>query len=106
MDNKDVDKTRWGQYEVVVPELPEDLVSDCMSIIDNISNRKSDVVNWEERRLLDEATQRSGKYLGLSQEGYDGEEVVNETAGATSEKEEELMSGMGDILREMEKLDE
>lgn len=95
---------RLSQYQVVMPELPEDLVSECMAIVDSIENRKADVINWDEKQRLDEATKRSGHFIGATHTDYDGE-VVDETAGATSDKEKELMSGMGDILKDMEQLD-
>jgi hypothetical protein len=109
MKKKEVDEVRWAGYEVMSPELDPELVEECMGIIDNLDSRKADKVNWEERRLMDEATKRSGHLIhsgeDMTSEEVEAAQELDETAGATNEKEKDLMSGLGDILKEMEQLD-
>lgn len=106
--DKDVESTRWAQYQFVMPDMDEESMDECLNIIERLENRKTgDVINWEEKQALNEATKRSGHFIGSSSGGYDGEVAPgDETAGATSDKEKELMSGMSDILKDMEKLDD
>ena len=109
MNKKEVDKTRWDQYQISV-QIPEDLMEEMVGIVDNLDSRKStDKVNWEERRAMDEATRRSGHLIhsgeDMTPEEMESAQELDETAGATSDKEKDLMSGMGDILKELEQLD-
>jgi len=110
MNKKEADSMRWNQYDIELPPLDPKLMEECVDIIDNLNSRKVDVVNWEERKAMDEVTKRSGHYIN-SGEDMTAEEIetaqrIDETAGATSEKEKDLMSGMSSILKELEQLDE
>jgi hypothetical protein len=87
--------------------LDSTLIEECLDILGNVERRKAEVVNWEERRLLDEVTKRSGYILHRDEPATNAPtKILNETAGATSNKEKELMGELGDILRDLEQLDE
>jgi hypothetical protein len=88
--------------------LDQSLIDECLDIIGNVERRKAEVVNWEERRLLNEVTKRSGHILHKGEPATKEAQtqILNETAGATSNKEKELMGGLGDILKNLEQLDE
>lgn len=106
MDKKEANSMRWGQYDIELPPLDPKLMEECVDIIDNLSSRKVDVVNWEERKAMDEATKRSGHYIDSGELEVEATQQIDETAGATNEKEKDLMSGMNSILKELEQLDE
>lgn len=91
MDNKD-----FVQYNFISPDLPEDFIEECVDIINNLDSRKVDKVNWEERRQMDEATKRSGKYIL--------HEDDKQKKAPVSEQEQSLMDGLGDIMRHWEGL--
>lgn len=115
MDKKEVDELKWDQLRGISPDLPKEMTEELLGILDSLDNRKADKVNWEERELMNEASRRSGHILSIESEGEmldsNGEvldadgEVLDETAGSTNEKEKELMSGMGNILKDLEQLD-
>jgi len=113
MDKKKVDSMRWDQYDIELPPLDPKLVEDMLGILDNLDSRKVDKVNWEERRLMNEATKRSGHFLHFDEgeedttpEEVESSQQLDEISGATSKKEKDLMAGMGDILKELEQIDE
>jgi hypothetical protein len=107
MNKKEIDSMRWSQYDIELPPLDSKLMEECIGIIDNLNSRKVDVVNWEERKAMDEVTKRSGHYINSGElEEVEAAQQLDETAGATNEKEKDLMSGMSDILKELEQLDE
>lgn len=107
MNKKEIEEARWSYNQV--DELDPSLVEDCMFIINTIDNRKADVVNWKEKEAMNEATKRSGHLIhsgeNMSAEEVEAAQQLDETAGATNEKERDLMSGMGNILKELEQLD-
>lgn len=109
MDKKEVNNTRWDQYQIMTPELPKEDMEGMLDILENLDNRKIDKVNWDEREAMNEATKRSGHILSIESEGglinEDGEEILDETAGATSDKEKDLMGTLGGIMQEWEKQD-
>ena len=110
MDKKEADSIKWSQYQLMTPDLPEELMAEMVEIVENLDSRKVDKVNWEERRQMDEATKRSGHLIHSGEEMTDEEvesvQQLDETAGATSEKEKDFMSGMSDILKELEQLND
>ena len=106
----------WSQnYPIIAPDLPDETMNELLGIIDSLDNRKVDKVNWEERRLMNEATKRNGHLIDSGQEDIafveSGEETtpdgepIDETAGATSKKEKDLLSGMSNIMKDLEQLD-
>jgi hypothetical protein len=93
MKKDEVDKLRWGQYNLSIP-IDEDLMAECLEIFNVVDRRKGgDVLNWEEKAALNEVTKRSGKFLGQSVE-------------PANPKERDLMKDFGNILNEMEQTDE
>jgi len=108
MKKKEVDDTRWSQYQMMTPELPEEDLEGMLDILESLDNRKVDKVNWEEREAMNEATKRSGHMLhsgeDMTPEEVESAQELDETAGATNNKEKDLMSGMSDILKELEQI--
>ena len=57
-------------YSWLTPNLPENFMNECIDIIEKLDKRqhaKSDVVNWDERVQMDEATKRSGHLLPMDE---------------------------------------
>jgi len=106
MKKDEVDKIRWDQYNISVP-IDLALMEECLEIINTVNRRKLDVINWEEKRQLNEITKRSGHLLHKGEELLTEAGAINDkTAGASSPKEKELMSGFSDILKGLEQIDE
>jgi len=109
MNKKEADSIRWNQYNIELPPLDPKLVEECVGIIDSLNSRKADVVNWEERKAMDEVTRRSGHLIhsgeDMTLEEIESAQQLDETAGATNKKEKDLMSGMSSILKELEQID-
>jgi len=100
-------------YTRNINPLDPSLVEDCLEIIGNIERRRVDIVNWDEKKKLNEVTKRSGHFLHKDEEQPvmteavmdKKEKPIDETVGASSQKEKDFMSGLGDVLRELEQLD-
>jgi hypothetical protein len=102
-------------YSFISPELPKELMDECIGIVEKLDKRKNslDVVNWKERAEMDQVTKRSGQYLTLDEgeQDYSDKKPTNEemiarkksTAPATpkvkvSKKEQELMNILGGVM--------
>jgi hypothetical protein len=83
MGEEGIDKL---QYSFISPELPKDMIEECVDILDNLNSRKNDKVNWEERRQMDEATKRSGQYISHEEDAYSETPTVTKTATRKSAK--------------------
>jgi hypothetical protein len=59
------------KYNFITPDLPENVVGECLNILDNLNSRKTDKVNWAERKQMDEATKRSGQYITHEEDAYE-----------------------------------
>lgn len=113
MKENEVD--RWDLVMMSEDEIDPSLVEYCLSINETLSNRSysSDVINWEEKAEMDQVTRRSSKYLETKEivnygnpEDSAEEERLDETSGAESKEEKDLMAGMGNILKELEGIDD
>jgi hypothetical protein len=67
MKRKEVDEIKWAGYEIDAP-IDKSLFEESLGIFDNVESRKpqNDLVNWDERREMDKASKRSGKYIDES----------------------------------------
>lgn len=95
MQDKEVEEIRWSNYSYKDPQAGEEILEDSLSILKYLDSKKADVVNWEERAEMDRITKARGGQL-LS-EGQPSESKFSE-----NEKENELMSGLADIMKRME----
>lgn len=113
MKNKEVDEIRWGSYREE-SHLSENTLNEALELFEKIDVRANgnDLVNWEERAALDQATKRSGRVLGsaLIEEdengGIDLKQAKEKNMKLSNDpKENELMEGLADIMGAMEGLD-
>lgn len=64
MDKKEIEEMKWAGYQLDAP-VDDKLFEEALDVFDSIEERRpqNDLVNWNERKAMDEATKRSGHQL-------------------------------------------
>lgn len=68
MNKNEAEEMRWSGYQLDAP-VDEKLFEEALGVFDSIEERRpqNDLVNWDERAEMDQATKRSGKFLAESE---------------------------------------
>jgi hypothetical protein len=85
MDKKEIDKIKWGN--VLDAEVPQNLLDESLSILNAVEERKvtSDVVNWDERKEMEEASKRNPGFI--SKEDKEKKDIKSNIKNQPEEKE-------------------
>lgn len=109
MNKNEIDDIRWSGIGSISP-VDEQLAEECLDVLNYINGRKSDVVNWEERAEMDNATRRNSTFnselLLDNQAQQDNSEISKAEKFSGNEKENELMSSFADTMSALEVSDE
>jgi len=105
MNKKEIDESRWAGYSLETSDVSEEVVEECLSVLNYLDSKKSDVVNWEERAEMDRVTRSHGS-INNSELLTDEQEITApDKKFSANEKENELMSGLADIMNQLEDTD-
>ncbi len=124
MNKKELEDAKWGGYTPEFTEIDPDEMSEMIGIINNIENRKADVINWDEKTRMNEATKRNGHLITSDEDGpnrpYLEEPSTNQTSESNKTKtknridetkvkvtkeEKDLMETLGGIMDIWEETD-
>lgn len=118
MNKKEIDETRWSNYNYDAP-ISESMLEESLSILNSIHESKQDVVNWEERAEMARVAQQHGHLIQ-----HDGDDDYytdqpqdmdeSQSQGHPSQRpghsdnpyENELMGQLGSIMGELEGFDD
>jgi len=117
MKDKDVD--RFGIYaQRPESDLSKEFLNECLEIFEEIDNRKSDEINWEERAKMDEVSRRNSSFYGADSDMYHylnstnsnektkgNKKIKKEEIRSSNEKEKALMEGLADLMGKIDDFD-